>query len=86
MCQAGDDNERDNDVSGSSTEDIIKDMLINAVASQGGPLGIWSPPEEEELARTMLTSRGLIGPKGFLTRQGATVAQRLQREYFEGES
>ena len=68
------------------TEDIIKDMLLNAIASQGSPLGIWSPPHEEELARAMMTARGLIGPKGSLTRQGATVAQRLQREYFEGES
>lgn len=72
-------------MSGRSTEDIIEDMLINAMASQGGPLGIWFPPEEEALARSMLTARGLIGPKGFLTRQGATVAQRLQREYFEEE-
>lgn len=69
-----------------NTEDIIKEMLINAEASQGSPLGIWSPPEEEELARSMMTARGLIGPKGFLTRQGATVARRLQREYFEEET
>ena len=67
------------------TEDIIKDMLLNADAWQGGGLGIWTPKDEELRARSMMTARGLIGPKGFLTRQGATVAQRLQREYFEGE-
>jgi hypothetical protein len=66
------------------TEDIIKEMLINADAAQGGGVGIWTPPEEEALARSMMTARGLIGPKGFLTKQGATVARRLQHEFFEG--